>query len=122
MRAHQAQFSIAAMSRVLGVSPSGVYAWRERAPSVRSISDEALKARIRAIHKWSRGTYGAPRIQVELADECTSVGQKRIARLLRELGLAGVSRRKGTRTTRRDRDARPAPDLVERDFSASQPD
>ena len=122
MRAHQAQFSIAAMSRVLGVSPSGFYAWRERAPSARSISDEAHKARIRAIHKWSRGTYGAPRIQAELADECTSVGQKRIARLLRELGLAGVSRRKGTRTTRRDRDARPAPDLVERDFSASQPD
>lgn len=122
MRAHQAQFSIAAMSRVLGVSPSGYYAWRDRSPSARSISDEALKARIRAIHKWSRGTYGAPRIQAELADEGTSVGQKRIARLLRELGLAGVSRRKGTRTTRRDRDARPAPDLVERDFSASQPD
>ena len=65
---------------------------------------------------------GHLRIQTELADEGTSVGQKRIARLLRELGLAGVSWRKGTRTTRRDRDPRPAPDLIERDFSASQTD
>ena len=50
------------------------------------------------------------------------MGRKRVARLLRELGLAGVSRRKGTRTTRRDRDARPAPDLVERHFTAERPD
>ncbi len=71
---------------------------------------------IRAVHKWSRGAYGAPRVQAELADEGTSVGQKRIARLMREMGLAGVSRHKGTRTTRRDRDAHSALDLVERDF------
>ena len=50
------------------------------------------------------------------------MGRKRVARLLRELGLAGVSRRKRTRTTRRDHDARPAPDLVERHFVASRPD
>jgi putative transposase len=122
MRANQANFSIAMMARMLGVSPSGYYAWRQREPSVRARSDEALKARIRAIHARSRGTYGAPRIQAELADEGTSVSQKRIARLMRAMGLAGVSRRKGTRTTRRDREARPAPDLVERNFTAERPD
>ena len=110
------------MCRLLGVSPSGYYAWRNREPSPRSRRDEELKARIQAIHTWSRGTYGAPRIHAELADEGTHVGRKRIARLLRELGLTGVSRRKGARTTRRDRDARPAPDLVERHFAAPRPD
>ncbi len=122
MRANQAKFSIAAMARMLGVSPSGYYAWRGREPSARTKSDEALKARIRTIHTRSRGTYGAPRIQAELADEGTSVSHKRVARLMREMGLTGVSRRKGTRTTRRDRDARPAPDLVERNFTANAPD
>jgi putative transposase len=122
MSANQAKYRIAAMSRMLGVSPSGYYAWRGRAPSARSQCDEALKMRIRAVHEWSRGTYGAPRIRAELADEGTCVGHKRIARLMGEMGVAGVSRRKGTRTTRPEREARPAPDLLERDFSAEQPD
>ena len=63
------------------------------------------------------------RVHAELADEGTHVGRKRVARLLRELGLAGVSRRTRTRTTRRDHDARPAPDLVEaslRGFAAGR--
>ncbi len=122
MRANQAEFTVAAMCRMLGVSPSGYYAWRQRPPSARRQSDEALKARIRAIHRWSRGTYGAPRIHAQLADEGVRVGPKRVARLLREMGLSGVSRRKGTRTTRRDQAARPAPDLVERRFEATRPD
>jgi putative transposase len=122
MSTNQARFSIAAMARTLGVSPSGFYAWRKRGPSARAQADAALKTRIQAIHAFSRGTYGAPRIRAELADKGARVGQKRVARLLREAGLAGVSRRKGTRTTRRDRDARPAPDLVERCFSADAPD
>ena len=110
------------MCRMLGVSPSGCYAWRRREASVRAKHDAQLKARIQALHSWSRGTYGAPRLHAERADESVHVGRKRIARLLRELGLAGVSRRKGTRTTRRDRDARPAPDLLERHFTAERPD
>jgi putative transposase len=122
MRANQAQFSIAAMCRMLGVSPSGYYAWRDRPTSARTRADEALKERIRAIHTWSRATYGAPRIRAELADQGILVGQKRIARLMQEMGLAGVSRRRGTRTTRRRRDACPAPDLVERRFEAAGPD
>ena len=122
MRAHQAEFRIATMARVLGVSPSGYYAWRNRERSAREHCDEALSARVREIHQRSRGTYGAPRIHAELAAEGTQVSRKRVARVMREAGLAGVSRRKGPRTTRRDPQARPAPDLVERRFDADGPD
>ena len=58
----------------------------------------------------------------ELRDEGWRVGRKRVARLMREVGLYGVSRRKCIATTRRRPDARPAPDLVERDFMAAEPD
>ena len=104
MSANQATYQIATMCRMLGVSPSGYYACRTREPSARSKRDAQLKARIEAIHSWSRGTYGAPRIHAELADEGTHVGRKRVARLLRELGLAGVSRR-----TRTHKDAHDTP-------------
>ena len=122
MRANQAQFRIATMARVLGVSPSGFYAWRQRERSARERSDDALTARVRAIHAHSRGSYGAPRIQAELAEQGLPVSRKRVARVMRQAGLAGVSRRKGPRTTRRDAQARPAPDLVEREFHADAPD
>ena len=122
MRANQAVFRIATMSRVLGVSPSGYYAWRKRGRSAREASDEALSARVRAIHERSRGTYGAPRIHAELSAEGTPVSRKRVARVMRAAGLAGVSRRKGPRTTRRDPQGRRAPDLVERCFEAEAPD
>ena len=76
---------------------------------------------MRTIHAVSRGTYGAPRAHAELRAEGRAVGKKRIARLMRVAGIAGVSRRRGVITTRRDRDARPAPDLVDRNFTADRP-
>lgn len=114
-------FSIRAMCRVLEVSPSGYYAWRGRMISGRTREDESLRGRIAAIHEQSRRTYGSPRIHAELKEEGTRVGRKRIARLMKESGLVGVSRRKSIRTTRRDPAARPAPDLVDRKFAASGP-
>lgn len=122
MKANRAVHRIATMCRVLGVSTSGYYAWRKRSPSKRAASDAALLERIRAIHEYSRGTYGVPRIFEELKAEGIRVSRKRIARLMKAGGLQGVSRRRTTWTTRRDKDARPAPDLVERDFTASGPD
>lgn len=110
------------MARVLGVSPSGYYAWRHRPPSARAQQDAALTARIQTIHTHSRGTYGAPRVHAELWAEGSRVGRKRVARLMRAVGLRGVSRRQGARTTRRAPAARPAPDLVQRDFTAPRPD
>jgi transposase InsO family protein len=122
MSAHQANFPVARMARVLGVSKSGYYAWRARHASAHARSDAALKERIGEIHRRSRGTYGAPRIHAQLRAEGLALGRKRVARLMRELGLHGISRRKGVRTTRRDPHARPAPDLVERHFEADAPD
>ncbi|HEY3216550.1 MAG TPA: IS3 family transposase [Candidatus Eisenbacteria bacterium] len=120
--AHQAVYPIAAQCQVLGVSTSGYYAWRQRAPSARAVANAALQERIRAIHTRSRETYGTPRVQAELAAAGERVSRKRIARLMRGLRLVGVSRRKATRTTRRADGARPAPDLVERDFAAPAAD
>ena len=85
------------------------------------IQNSALLRRVRTIHAVSRGTYGAPRVHAELRAEGRAVGKKRIARLMRAAGIAGVSRRRGIITTRRDRDARPAPDLVDRNFTADRP-
>jgi putative transposase len=122
VRANQASYPVAALSRVLGVSSSGYYAWLKRGLSKRARANAALKLQIRKIHERSRGSYGSPRIHAELAAEGERVGRNRVARLMREAGLEGASRRRGTRTTRRDRDAKPAPDLVERDFVAAGPD
>jgi len=112
---------IAIMCRVLGVSPGGYYARRKRPPSARSSVDAELRARIVEIHRRSRQTYGAPRIHAELREQGIGVGCKRVARLMRAAELTGVSRRRGITTTVRDRTARPAPDLVERSFSAAAP-
>jgi putative transposase len=114
-------YSIATMCRVLEVSTSGYYAWCQRPPSRRARKDAELSLRMRAIHERSRGTYGVPRIHAELAAAGIQVGRKRVARLMRAAGLAGVSRRKWKTTTVRDCDARPAPDLVDRNFVAPGP-
>jgi putative transposase len=119
--ANQALFPIATMARVLGVWTAGCYAWRSRPPSARSIADDALLKQVRTIHALSRGTYGAPRVHAELRAEGRAVGTKRIARLMRAAGIVGVNRRRGLVTTQRDRDARPAPDLVDRNFTADRP-
>lgn len=119
MRAHQAQYPIGMMCRLLGVSPSGYYAWRKRSRSQPSRSEEeTLLAQIRSIHERSHGTYGAPRIHAELRAHGLRVSRKRVARLMRKAGLQGVSRRPWTVTTVKSAQAEPAPDLVERNFTA----
>jgi len=120
--AYQAIYPVAVTCQVLRLSRSGYYAWRDRPPCTRAEEDAILIERIRQIHADSRETYGAPRVQAELASEAVHVGRKRVARLMRNAGLRGVSRRRGTRTTIRRERVRPAPDLVDRDFSADAPD
>ena len=121
MSANQAVYPIRSVSRVLGVSPSGFYAWRKRPPSKREQADDMLTQEIKQIHQKSRGTYGAPPIHAELAEQGLHVGRKRVARLMRAADLQGVSRRKAPRTTQRQAGATPAPDLVQRNFTASRP-
>ena len=120
MSENRAVHAVATMCRVLGVSPSGYHAWVKGTPSRRAREDAALRDRIVAIHLAAHGTYGAPRIHAELAADGIHVGRKRVARLMRAEGLAGVSRRRFVTTTVRD-SARPAPDLVDRTFTADRP-
>ena len=123
MSANQAAFPVAVMARVLGVSKAGFYAWRERAPSARQVADGVLLARVQDVHGASRDTYGVPRVHAALRAQGERHGRKRIARLMRAAGLVGACHRKGgPTTTRRDQEARPAPDLVDRKFKAQAPD
>ena len=111
------------MARVLKVSASGYYAWRKRPASARAAADTDLTRRIRTIHARSHGTYGAPRIRAELRAEGVVLGQKRVARLMRNASLTGVSRRRNAPTTTwRHPDHRPANDLVRRNFAAEGAD
>jgi putative transposase len=109
------------MCRVLEVSPSGYYAWRKRPASRRAQEDAVLLRRIRTIHEASRQSYGVPRVYRELREDGIEVGRDRVARLMRQAGLRGISRRRFVVTTRRDARGRPAPDLVERRFKAAEP-
>lgn len=113
--------SVATMCRVLGVSASGFWAWRTRPQSARMIADAELGERIAKIHRDSRGTYGAPRVHAELAEQGLRCGIKRVARLMRRGHLVGVHRRRFVVTTRRERGVAPAADLVARAFTATAP-
>ncbi len=120
--AERAHLPVSLLCRMLGVSRSGYYAWRSRPPSKRSREDVALTEKIREVHERSRGTYGYPRVHAELRALGIGCGRRRVARLMREAGLRGCLRGRRKRTTRRDRTAVPAPDLVRRKFAATAPD
>ena len=123
MKANQAAWPVRTVCRVLGLSPSGYYAWARRRPSARAQRDGQLLERIKAIWTVNRAVYGRPRIHAELQACGERVSAKRVGRLMRRAGIAGVSRRRGTRTTTREqRAARVAPDLVERNFAAAEAD
>ena len=122
MSANQAAFPVATMARVFGVSEAGYYAWLKRPASAHALADASLLKRVRTIHANSRQTYGSPRVHAELRAGGEKHGRKRVARLMRASGLVGASRRRaGVTTTKRDKEARPAPDLVDRDFTAAAP-
>jgi putative transposase len=121
VRDHQAVFPVAALCRVLQVSKSGYYAWLKRPASERATRDALLVPQIVASHERSDNTYGSPRILGDLQEAGERVGRKRVARLMREEGLIGVSRRRFVITTKRSESESAAPDLVERKFIADRP-
>jgi putative transposase len=111
---------VASMCNTLKVSKSGFYAWRDRAPSARERANARLLDQIKAAHALSQTSYGMPRIRAELADAGVVASRKRIARLMRANGIHGISRRRGyVVTTKRNPKERPAPDLVKRQFVAT---
>lgn len=118
----RANHSVVTMCRVLGVSTSGYYKWRGQGPSARAREDAKLTELIVKIHQASRGTYGAPRIHVALAlNHSIRCGRKRVARLMRQMGLTGVHRRQFRGYTRRNPERSSYPDLVRRAFVATAP-
>jgi putative transposase len=123
VKANQATHRIGVMCRLLQISRSGFYAWRDRPMSDRARADLALTAKIEAIYRRSRDTYGAPNVHAELADDYSiRVGRKRVARLMRAAGFRGATLRRFVVTTQPDSKAEPAVDLVERQFYTDGPD
>lgn len=123
IQAEKAHFPVTVLCSVLGVSRSGFYAWQAAEPSRRRQEDERLGVAIAAIHRQSRHTYGAPRIQAELREQGLRLGKKRVARLMRERGLAVTLRRR--KHPRQDGGPAPATPIAEnvldRQFTKPEP-
>jgi putative transposase len=120
--AEKTNYPVAVMCRVFGVSRTGFHNWERRAPSDRALQDAWLTEKIKRIHDACRGVYGAPRIHAELRIEHgIRVGRKRVARLMKAAGIAGVRPRKRWKTTIRLAGIAPATDLVERQFRTTSP-
>jgi transposase InsO family protein len=121
--AEKVNYPVRLLCRVLQVSRSGFYAWRDREPSQRGREDAKLRPKIRAIFKKSRHTYGSPRIQAELteAEDSPTVSKKRVARLMVEEGLQAVTPRRFRLTTDSDHDDPVAKNLLDRQFAPEAP-
>jgi putative transposase len=119
--AEKAYYPISLLCRILKVSRSGYYSWKDRSPSKRDRENAALTERIREIHNRSRRIYGYPRVHAELRALGVRCSRKRVARLMRKAGLQGCIRRRRKRATHWDGHAVPAPDLVGRNFAAAAP-
>ncbi|WP_158702052.1 IS3 family transposase [Kitasatospora sp. MMS16-BH015] len=121
--AEKATYPVTLLCRVLGVPRSSYYAWAggQEARRARVRADDALVDEITAVHLASKGAYGVPRVHAELRRQGHVVNHKRIERLMRERGIAGIIRRRRRSLTRPDKQACPAPDLIGRDFTATRP-
>ena len=117
-----ADFPVQVLCEVLGVSRSGYYAWAKRPESARSLGDTALAGAIRNAHAASRGRYGSPRVHAELRAQGRQVGRKRVARLMRGMGLAARRQRRFRRTTDSRHGFAVALNLLQCDFRAAAPD
>lgn len=122
MRDHQKEFHIAAMCRVLEVSPSGYYAWRGRKPSERAEEGERLLERIKESHGKSRSTYGSPKVYRCLRGSGERVNHKRVERLMRGAGIRAKRAQKRKRTTDSCHTLPVAENVLDREFTARRPD
>jgi putative transposase len=123
MADHEGEFRMVRMSRILGVGRSGYYAWRSRPSGVRRQANEALVVQIDQVYQMSRETYGSPRIHAALQRKGVACGRHRIARLMHLHGMAARKPHKRfPRTTQRNPQAMPAPNLLNQDFSAPAAD
>lgn len=107
--------------RMMGVTDRGLRAWRHRAPSIRQRRDMVILAHIRDQHQLSLASYGRPRMTEELNDLGLRVGQRRVGRLMRQNGIRIIRSRKFKRTTESDHGFNIAPNVLQQDFVASEP-
>ena len=109
------------LCQLLSVSVSGYYAWRKRIPSKRQLDDMVLLAHIRVAYKNSRSTYGPVRIWYELLEAGVLVGRDRVRRLMTANNLRPLRKQKFKKTTDSDHNRYVAPNLLDQDFTATQP-
>ena len=121
VEAEKAQHAVATVCRVLQVSRAAYYAWSTAMPSTRALANTELLEKIRTIHGRSRMTYGAPRVLAELRAAGVRCSRKRVTRLMRQNQLAGRHPKRFRRTTVSN-PFTALPDLVQRDFTPSEPD
>lgn len=110
------------MCKQLEVSRSGYYAWEQRQPSQHEKRDEVLKVKIQESHKQSRGTYGSPRIHIDLKELGFHVGRKRIARLMKAQGIAGTPKKPYRATTDSRHNMPLAENILAREFNVDSLD
>ena len=123
--AERANHAVARLCRVIGASVSGFYAWLRAIPAGqnRAEAEAALRGHIGRIFTTRRRVYGAPRVHAELRREGRRCSRRRVARLMREIGLvARQGRRRRPRTTDSRHDLPVAPNLLDRNFAAERPD
>ncbi|SDJ03498.1 Transposase [Actinokineospora alba] len=120
---HQRRHGVKRLCQVIGIARSSYYHWRASAPDLaaRAADDDRLAAPFRTIHRDSAGTYGVLRITAELRAAGHVVNHKRVAWVMRGIGLAGLRLRRRHRTTLGDPAGVKAPDLLGRDFTAEAP-
>jgi len=118
---HRFEFRVEKMCRVFEVSRSGYYAWLKRPESSRKSQNRKLLKEIRKVYRISRGTYGSPRITIALQKEGISCGRNRVARLMRENGIAAKTNRKYKATTNSRHNYPVAENLVNQNFAANRP-
>jgi transposase InsO family protein len=121
IHAERENIPVARACRALGVSRSGYYEWLHKTPSTRSIDDAVLAAEVVELFHEHRGRYGAPRVRLALRRRDTRPSKKRVARMMRTLGLRSHAPRRYRTTTDSRHTKRIAPNLLERDFDASAP-
>lgn len=119
--AEKAQYPVAVLCSVLGVSSSGFYAWCKRPPSQRAKADARLAVEVRLAHKRGRGAYGSPRVHRELKAHGHRIGKKRVERLMRQEGIQGRQKRRFRRTTDSNHTQPVAANVLARDFHADAP-
>ena len=120
---HRDEFGVEPICAALQVAPSTYYSAKSRPPSARSVRDTVLMQVLMVLWVANRKVYGAHKLWKAARRAGHDIGRDQVARLMRELAIEGVSRRrKKVFTTRQDPDATRAPDLVNRDFTADRPD